>query len=398
MRKYLLFILAIAVFSSGLFATPAHAGRADYPGAPWEKDCDVVPTNRITSIRNLENVNSNVSYNPDLGRVIVVQEGSPPIFFIYSYHINASNPGWFELTPVTNGPSLSALETTPARSITNHGHATEFGHNMGALNQGVWDSNDYTFRVRVDIAGLAPGYYSVGYNVRIGDECYSDRLSNPGRYGIYEPVQFPRATIAVMANNPPPPPPASNQPPTVNAGPNKTLNEGTQTAIHATASDPDGSITSYRWTCGGGALSPDNTLDVAYTAPDGANVYPTYSCTLTVTDNSGATASDSLNITVNDVPPPPLAVSCSPSAASVPAGTPVTWGAQPSGGSGAYQFSWADLPAGGTFASGTTHSWTRTYTTAGTQSAAVAVADTLGNTKTASCGSVTVKAVTTTVN
>ncbi|MBI4086698.1 hypothetical protein HY416_01815 [Candidatus Kaiserbacteria bacterium] len=396
MKKYLLLISVVVLLSPLFFAASAHAGRADYPGAPWEKDCDVVPTNWITSLRNPEDVNSNVSYDPDLGRVIVVQEGSAPFNFIYSYHINASNPGWFELTPVTNGPRLSASETTPARSITAHGgHSAAFGHNMGSLDNQpwIWDRNDYSFRVNVDIAGVAPGYYTVGYDTRVGDECYSDRLSNPGRFGLGGTIQFPRVTIAVMANNPQQPPP-NNQPPVVDAGPDKTVTEGQQVAINdATASDPDGSITSYKWTCTGGALSPDNTLDVAYTAPNGSNVYPTYSCTLTVTDNSGATASDSLDITVNDVPPPPLAVTCQASAPSVQTNQSVTWGASPSGGSGFYQYSWADTD-GATFSSGEAHSWTRTYTTAGSRNASVIVADTLGNTKTASCGSVTVTAPT----
>lgn len=185
-----------------------------------------------------------------------------------------------------------------------------------------------------------------------------------------------------------------NQLPIADAGPGKTVNEGAQVALDGNGSwDPDGDPLSYRWSCTGGSLSPDNTPDVTYTAPNGASIYPLYSCTLTVTDNRGGSNTDTVDITVNDVPPA-LTVSCSGSPSSITVGSSVTWGASPSGGSGLYQFSWSDTDQT-TFSSGTRNSWTKVYNTAGTKGASVAVADTAGNTTTASCGTVTVNSPTT---
>ena len=69
------------------------------------------------------------------------------------------------------------------------------------------------------------------------------------------------------------------------------------------SSDPDGSIASYAWTFGDGGTDTGATASHTYLADD------TYSITLTVTDNQGATDSTSRSVTVAATPPPASNVS-----------------------------------------------------------------------------------------
>ncbi|MCD6142289.1 hypothetical protein J7J55_06185, partial [Candidatus Bipolaricaulota bacterium] len=98
--------------------------------------------------------------------------------------------------------------------------------------------------------------------------------------------------------------------PTVDAGADKEVDEGGEIALDdASAADSDGWIVSYRWSDGGagGSFSPSNQVkNPTYTAPlvsdcAGDDIV----LTLTVTDNCGTEASDSLNLHVRNVNSPP---------------------------------------------------------------------------------------------
>ena len=79
--------------------------------------------------------------------------------------------------------------------------------------------------------------------------------------------------------------------------PNKNrIESGGRTNFSAAASDQDGTVESYKWN-GLGGFSNTSEDDVRWTAPQ-PHVETTYTLTVTVTDNEGATASDSFNITV----------------------------------------------------------------------------------------------------
>jgi hypothetical protein len=96
----------------------------------------------------------------------------------------------------------------------------------------------------------------------------------------------------------------TNQPPTANAGADKTVNEGTAVSLPGSGSDPDGTITSYAWTQTAGptvTLSGANTATASFTAPQ-VTASTVLTFRLTVTDNGGATGTDTVNVTVNDVP------------------------------------------------------------------------------------------------
>ncbi len=92
-------------------------------------------------------------------------------------------------------------------------------------------------------------------------------------------------------------PPVVNQPPAASF--TYTTNELTASFNAGGSSDSDGSIVSYAWDFGdettGTGVTPSRTYAVA----------GTYTVTLTVTDNEGATGSTSQSVTVEESTPPP---------------------------------------------------------------------------------------------
>ena len=92
-----------------------------------------------------------------------------------------------------------------------------------------------------------------------------------------------------------------NQPPTANAGNDITLTLTSEfnTTLNGSGSDPDGTIASYAWTRVSGPTT--FTLGTANAATSTLTnlVQGTYVFRLTVTDNSGATATDNVTVTVN---------------------------------------------------------------------------------------------------
>ena len=85
----------------------------------------------------------------------------------------------------------------------------------------------------------------------------------------------------------------TNTPPTANF--TSSTNDLTA-SFTSTSSDPDGSIVSYAWSFGDGGTSTSQNPSHTYAAAG------TYSVSLTVTDNGGATGSKSANVTVTAPP------------------------------------------------------------------------------------------------
>ncbi|WP_333818828.1 PKD domain-containing protein [Ohtaekwangia sp.] len=101
---------------------------------------------------------------------------------------------------------------------------------------------------------------------------------------------------------------AANQVPIVDAGPDKTIKLPTNTVtLTGSASDPDGTITSYAWTKvsgpASGTLSNQTTAVLTVTNM----VQGTYVFRLTATDNNGASASNDVTVTVEAANIPPVA-------------------------------------------------------------------------------------------
>src|SRR5919109_585726 len=105
----------------------------------------------------------------------------------------------------------------------------------------------------------------------------------------------------LIVNKPP------NQPPTADAGSDFSVNEGTTgVQLQGSGSDPDGTISSYKWeqVVSGSeptvTLTDENTATAKFDAPSvSTNTELTFK--LTVTDNDGATATDSVKVTINNV-------------------------------------------------------------------------------------------------
>jgi PKD repeat protein/uncharacterized cupredoxin-like copper-binding protein len=94
-----------------------------------------------------------------------------------------------------------------------------------------------------------------------------------------------------------------NAPPVADAGPDQTTTPNTSVSFDGSASkDVDGTITGYSWGFGDGATGTGVTTTHTYTA------IGNYTVTLTVTDNTGATGSDTMTVRVLLTPNlPPVA-------------------------------------------------------------------------------------------
>jgi len=99
----------------------------------------------------------------------------------------------------------------------------------------------------------------------------------------------------------------NNQVPTASAGSDQSVDEGAVVSLSGSGADSDGSIASYSWTQDSGTavtITGADTQNASFTAPMLA-VTEDLVFSLTVTDDGGVTASDTVTITVNDVPAPP---------------------------------------------------------------------------------------------
>ncbi|MEO6228745.1 MAG: T9SS type A sorting domain-containing protein [Ferruginibacter sp.] len=104
-------------------------------------------------------------------------------------------------------------------------------------------------------------------------------------------------TVKVTVN------PAANKQPVANAGVNQVITlPVNSTTLTGSGTDADGTITGYKWTkvsgpVSGNIVSPNNASTIINNLAQGI-----YQYAVTVTDNSGATATDTIQITVNKAP------------------------------------------------------------------------------------------------
>ncbi|MEJ2005226.1 MAG: PKD domain-containing protein, partial [Cyclobacteriaceae bacterium] len=104
------------------------------------------------------------------------------------------------------------------------------------------------------------------------------------------------SAIATLVVNPEP---VANQAPTVDAGTNITMTEGSNAFMSASANDSDGWISNYAWTKVSGPsvnLRDQDKLNLTVVSPAPG----TYEFQLKVTDNDGATAQDRVQLVVKE--------------------------------------------------------------------------------------------------
>lgn len=167
------------------------------------------------------------------------------------------------MAPVANaGPDQTSLSLNPvgfssAGSSDPDGSIVSFAWNFGdgATASGATASHSFA----------APGIYTVTLTV----------TDNGGLTG--------RDTTVVTV---------TNRAPVANAGPDKTAASGTVLSLTGSGSDADGTVVGFLWTFGDGTTSNGASVSHTYAAAG------TYVATLTVTDNSGTTASDTATIVV----------------------------------------------------------------------------------------------------
>jgi parallel beta-helix repeat protein len=104
-------------------------------------------------------------------------------------------------------------------------------------------------------------------------------------------------TVTIIVN------PAPNVPPTVDAGVNQTITLPTNSVtLTGTAGDTDGTVVSYLWSKTSGPSTFTITTPTTISTTVTGLVAGTYIFQLLVTDNLGATATDTITITVNPAP------------------------------------------------------------------------------------------------
>ncbi len=114
-------------------------------------------------------------------------------------------------------------------------------------------------------------------------------------YGLVNATAALNFTGTVTPPPPPPPPPPTNQSPVANAGPDQTGRVFRTVTFNGSGSlDPDGSITSYVWQFSDSVTQTGAIVSRVFSKKG------TYTATLTVTDNKGATASDSAIIQIKN--------------------------------------------------------------------------------------------------
>jgi PKD repeat protein len=172
--------------------------------------------------------------------------------------------------------------------------------------------------------------------------------------------------------------------PTVNAGPDQTVSEGTKVAFDGSATPPPTApgaspsntpSLSYTWDFGDGTTAA-GTLTPKHTYNQGG----TYTVTLTATDSLGTSSQDTTAVTVNETPP--TVQTGGPYSGT--AGAAVTFTAtatdpDPADTAAGFTYTW-------NFGDGATSnqaSTSHTYNTAGTYTVTVQVSDTEGQTTTA---------------
>ncbi len=175
------------------------------------------------------------------------------------------------ITLPINTVSLSGVGTDPDGTIVNFTWTKISGPANGVIVN--------AFSANTNINGLSQGVYKFQLTV-------TDDLGGTAR-----------DTLMVTVN------PAPNQLPSANAGADQTITLPINTvSLSGVGTDPDGTIINYAWTKISGPATGTISNSAAASTTVNALSQGVYKFQLTVTDNSGAIARDTMMVTVNPAP------------------------------------------------------------------------------------------------
>ncbi|MBI3138192.1 MAG: hypothetical protein HYZ15_06380, partial [Sphingobacteriales bacterium] len=183
--------------------------------------------------------------------------------------------------------AIVAMSAPPPTTISNF----SWFANDGGKWWGFEGTTDYRSmdKIRDTMNAAVPG--SARYTQYVGGHCCWNTWYNPSWTEAGESIYTWMLKQSKSAT--------ANQPPVAAAGPDQTITLPLAiVSLNGSGTDPDGTIGSYQWTkvAGPGAVII-NPLNAAQTVVSGL-LQGVYSFELTVTDNSGATDRDTLNVTV----------------------------------------------------------------------------------------------------
>lgn len=233
------------------------------------------PTDNVVQVTFTDSIFQEADGTLDTGAVNIPRYGSKLLFFV----------GKINTPPVVDAGADQAI-TLPIISVPVTGTATDAG---GSISSRLWSQ----------LSGPA----TVSFTAATSNSTVINGLTVAGNYTIqFSATDNGGATssdfMQVLVN---PAIPPANLPPSVNAGTDVTITLPiTITSFTASASDPDGTISTYAWTFLSGPTTPSITsASTATTGITGLTLAGDYFFLITVTDNLGATATDAIKVTVN---------------------------------------------------------------------------------------------------
>jgi ribosomal protein L14 len=221
-----------------------------------------------------------------------------------------------------NSVVLSGSANDPDGTITTYAWSKISGPNAGTIAT----ANTVT----TNVTGLTQGVYR--FRLQVTDNSGATAAD----------------TVQVTVNA------APNQPPVANAGADQTITLPINSVVlNGSANDPDGTITSYAWSKVSGPNAGTIATANAVTTNVTGLTQGVYRFRLQVTDNSGATAADTVQVTVNAAPnQPPVANAGADQTITLPINSVVLNGSanDPDGTVTTYAWSKVSGPNAGTIA------------------------------------------------